>query len=86
VTVTERRTTRGIAMNCPKCRAAIEKVDYQGIEVDRCTACEGIWFDSLEEEKMAALAGSEQVDTGIRRPAARSTGWTASTARCVARR
>ena len=51
-------------MKCPKCRAEMEKVDYQGIEVDRCTACEGIWFDSLEEEKLAALAGSEQVDTG----------------------
>jgi Zn-finger nucleic acid-binding protein len=43
----------------------MEKVDYQGIEIDRCTACEGIWFDSLEEEKLAALAGSERIDTGI---------------------
>jgi len=51
-------------MNCPKCRAEMERVDYDGIEIDRCTGCKGIWFDSLEEEKLAALAGSERIDTG----------------------
>jgi len=51
-------------MNCPKCRSEMERVAYGGIEIDRCRGCKGIWFDALEEEKLAALAGSEQVDSG----------------------
>ncbi|MCK5194738.1 MAG: zf-TFIIB domain-containing protein, partial [Desulfobulbaceae bacterium] len=32
-------------MNCPKCNAMMEKVEYHSIVVDRCTRCKGIWFD-----------------------------------------
>ena len=51
-------------MNCPKCSAAMEKVQYQSIEVDRCTDCRGIWFDMLEQEHLKALEGSEEIDIG----------------------
>ena len=51
-------------MNCPKCSAAMEKVQYQSIEVDRCTDCKGIWFDMLEHEHLKALEGSEEIDIG----------------------
>jgi len=37
-------------MKCPKCSLSMEKVNYLEIEVDRCTGCEGIWFDALEKE------------------------------------
>jgi Zn-finger nucleic acid-binding protein len=40
------------------------KVTHEGIEVDRCTSCKGIWFDLLEREKLEQLEGSEQIDTG----------------------
>jgi Zn-finger nucleic acid-binding protein len=32
-------------MNCPKGSAAMEIVGFDGIEVDRCTGCLGLWFD-----------------------------------------
>ena len=51
-------------MNCPKCNALLEKVEYQTIEVDRCTSCRGIWFDMLEAEQLKAIKGSEKIDIG----------------------
>ena len=51
-------------MDCPKCKSTMEKVEYQSIEVDRCTGCKGLWFDLMELESLEALAGSEQIDIG----------------------
>jgi len=51
-------------MNCPKCDCAMETVKYQGIEVDRCVNCQGIWFDMLEAEHLKKIEGSESIDIG----------------------
>ena len=51
-------------MICPKCSAEMETVQYQNIEVDRCTMCCGIWFDMLELEDLKAMKGSETIDIG----------------------
>ncbi len=51
-------------MECPKCRAAMETVVYAKIEVDRCTACFGLFFDAREAERLKAIRGSESIDTG----------------------
>ncbi len=51
-------------MNCPKCNSAMEKVSYQSIEVDRCTNCQGLWFDLLEHKQLKELRGSETIDVG----------------------
>jgi Zn-finger nucleic acid-binding protein len=42
-------------------------VSHQGIEVDRCTKCGGLWFDMLEAEDLKKLGGSEAIDTGSRK-------------------
>ena len=42
----------------------MESIQYSGIVVERCTGCKGIWFDMLEKEHLAAIAGSEAIDTG----------------------
>jgi Zn-finger nucleic acid-binding protein len=52
------------AISCPKCKAAMEKVKFQNIEVDRCTSCKGLWFDMLEREHLDAMKGSESIDIG----------------------
>lgn len=49
---------------CPKCSGHLEPTTYAGIEVDRCTHCAGIWFDSLEAEALKAVRGSESLDRG----------------------
>jgi Zn-finger nucleic acid-binding protein len=54
-------------MKCPKCDAEMAAIDHEGITVDRCTACGGLWFDMLELEHLKALEGSESIDRGDRR-------------------
>lgn len=51
-------------MICPKCAKEMETVVFKTIEVDRCTACRGIWFDMLEHEVLKELKGSEAIDSG----------------------
>ena len=51
-------------MNCPKCNADMEKVEYNAIEVDRCTNCQGIWFDMLEAKQLKEMKGAETIDIG----------------------
>lgn len=51
-------------MKCPKCSSETETVDYDNIQVDRCTACKGIWFDSQEHDALVEKEGSESIDTG----------------------
>src|SRR5438445_13658915 len=53
-------------MNCPKCKGVMGKVVFEGVEVDRCTLCDGIWFDVLEKEHLADLQGSEAIDVGTK--------------------
>ena len=52
-------------MKCPKCTAGMEKVGFEGIEVVRCNACHGLWFDLLEHEDLRLLEGSEVIDDGL---------------------
>ncbi len=39
-------------MKCPKCGHDMEAVTLEGIEVDRCTSCEGVYFDRGELETL----------------------------------
>ena len=52
------------AMRCPKCRADMEQVDYEGTEIDRCTICHGIWFDAGEIEILKDKQAAVAIDTG----------------------
>lgn len=51
-------------MQCPKCNHGMESVEFQGIEVDRCSLCKGLWFDALEHEALKKMEGSEEIDQG----------------------
>ena len=52
------------AMRCPKCRADMEQIDYEGTEVDRCTICNGIWFDAGEIDILRDKRAAAAIDTG----------------------
>ncbi len=39
-------------MKCPKCGADMQEIEMDGILVDKCSACEGIYFDRGELELM----------------------------------
>ena len=39
---------------------------FEGVEVDRCTGCSGLWFDDREKDQLLEVTGSEVIDTGDR--------------------
>ena len=49
-------------MQCPKCEAAMQAIETEKGTVDRCSQCQGLWFDLLEDEDHKPLA--EAIDTG----------------------
>jgi PAT family beta-lactamase induction signal transducer AmpG len=51
-------------MRCPKCRADMEQVEFEGVEIDRCKYCKGIWFDAGEREALQDIKGATAIDTG----------------------
>jgi uncharacterized protein len=40
-------------MHCPKCGMKLIEIEYKGIKVDKCSACEGIWLDSGELDQVS---------------------------------
>jgi Zn-finger nucleic acid-binding protein len=49
-------------MNCPKCAAPMVEISVNGVQVDRCSGCQGLWFDLLEEQD--ARADAATIDVG----------------------
>lgn len=39
-------------------------VEFQDIKVNKCSGCEGLWFNNLEHEVLKNIKGSETLDTG----------------------
>ncbi len=52
-------------MKCPKCHASeMKQVVFEGIEVDRCPGCGGIWFDAREAKYLKKFESAPGIDTG----------------------
>ncbi len=53
-------------MKCPVCNIELRITDRQGIEIDYCPQCRGIWLDRGELDKLIerAAAGERSYDTG----------------------
>ncbi len=43
-------------MDCPICKVNLQLSDRQGVEIDYCPKCRGIWLDRGELEKLIELA------------------------------
>ena len=39
-------------MHCPKCGMEMVEISFEGIKVDKCTECLGIFFDNGEVEQL----------------------------------
>ena len=46
-------------MNCPICNVALQMTERQGIEIDYCPQCRGVWLDRGELDKIIERAGSQ---------------------------
>ncbi len=52
------------AMRCPKCQADMEQIVIDGTEVDRCSSCHGLWFDSGELSRLRSKEAAAVLDIG----------------------
>ena len=48
-------------MNCPKCNVLLAISERQGIEIDYCPQCRGVWLDRGELDKIIERS-SQQFD------------------------
>lgn len=47
------------AMLCPVCKVGLHMSDRQGVEIDYCPQCRGVWLDRGELDKIIERAGAE---------------------------
>ena len=60
-------------MLCPLCARALAPVERQGVEIDLCTSCGGMWLDSgelselIRREALASIAAGQTALSESRR-------------------
>lgn len=47
-------------MNCPTCNVDLQMTERQGVEIDYCPKCRGVWLDRGELDKIIERLDSEQ--------------------------
>jgi len=46
-------------MNCPQCHTALVMSERQGVEIDYCPQCRGVWLDRGELDKILERSNRE---------------------------
>lgn len=46
-------------MNCPVCNVALVMSERQGVEIDYCPQCRGVWLDRGELDKIIEKSGQQ---------------------------
>jgi len=49
-------------IQCPKCSAPMRTMHVEETAIDRCTSCEGLWFDALEDSDLRAKESIDLLD------------------------
>jgi hypothetical protein len=63
-------------MKCPHCvDQALSMSDRQGVEIDYCPKCRGVWLDRGELDKLIERSASVAVAPRAAAPAAPTPGW-----------
>ena len=57
------------AMACPVCRVPLSMSDRQGIEIDYCPQCRGVWLDRGELDKIIERSAPPEAAQSAARPA-----------------
>ena len=58
------------AMQCPVCRVPLAMSDRQGIEIDYCPQCRGVWLDRGELDKIVERSAAQVAAAPAPAPAA----------------
>ncbi len=46
---------QNVPLICPRCHIYMKKVHKNGVTIDFCSKCKGIWLDDNEIDKLMAL-------------------------------
>ncbi len=70
-------TNSAVGMPCPVCAVPLVMSERQGVEIDYCPQCRGVWLDRGELDKIIERSSR---DTASQQPAPRSahppdSGW-----------
>jgi Zn-finger nucleic acid-binding protein len=52
--------TSAAGMPCPVCRVSLTMSERQGVEIDYCPQCRGVWLDRGELDKIIARSSEGQ--------------------------
>jgi Zn-finger nucleic acid-binding protein len=52
-------------LNCPVCQGAMREINKNGILIDTCTQCRGVWLDRGELEKLSSMVGAPPEPSGF---------------------
>ncbi|AZO56133.1 hypothetical protein EN794_028035 [Mesorhizobium sp. M00.F.Ca.ET.151.01.1.1] len=63
-------TSSLLGMVCPSCRVALVMSERQGIEIDYCPQCRGVWLDRGELDKIIERSGRDAPPAPQPQPAA----------------
>lgn len=53
----QREQAEASAIHCPKCEGTLVEITFEGVQIDRCNKCHGVWLDAGELER---LTGQEE--------------------------
>ena len=57
------------AMQCPVCQTPLSMSDRQGIEIDYCPQCRGVWLDRGELDKIIERSAPQAAPAPVPAPA-----------------
>jgi Zn-finger nucleic acid-binding protein len=52
-------TNPAVGMPCPVCKIPLMMSDRQGVEIDYCPQCRGVWLDRGELDKIIERSGGQ---------------------------
>jgi uncharacterized protein len=61
-------------MQCPNCAAPLTMSERQGIEIDYCPSCRGVWLDRGELDKIIERSAVQQAPAP-QEPASQPSQW-----------
>ena len=53
IAIAEEAKAAGMSsMNCPRCDGSLKTHNFEGVDIDTCEKCGGVWLDSGELEQL----------------------------------
>jgi len=50
----EEQRKKAQGTHCPRCDGTLEEITHEGVKVDRCNKCHGVWLDAGELERLTS--------------------------------